>query len=236
MIRGEGVNVTTLEDPIEYYIDGVNQSQVNPEVGFNFVDGLRAILRQDPNVIMVGEIRDNETAELVVHAGLTGHLVFSTLHTNDAWGAIPRLVDMKAEPFLLASTLSLVMAQRLVRKLCPDCQTEEPVPTALMERLTVEISKISPEFLGDKAKNMKFYRGKGCATCSNTGYVGRTVINEMIEMTTDIKEIVAKENFDFKLVEEQLKKQKYITLRQDAIIKALNGFTSIDEVIRVTQN
>lgn len=235
MIKGEGVNVTTLEDPVEYYIDGVNHSQVNPEVGFTFADGLRAILRQDPNIIMVGEIRDNETAELVIQAGLTGHLVFSTLHTNDAWGAIPRLADMKAEPFLLASTLNLVMAQRLVRRLCPDCKKENIVPPALLERLTVEISKIPPEYLPGKSGTIKFYQGAGCSTCGNTGYTNRLVISEMIEMTKEIKEIVAKEQFDFKIVEEQLKKQKYVTLRQDAIIKALNGLTSLDEVIRVTQ-
>lgn len=236
LVTGDGVNVTTLEDPIEYYIDGVNQSQVNAEVGFNFVDGLRAILRQDPNVIMVGEVRDNETAELVVHAGLTGHLVFSTLHTNDAWGAIPRLIDMKAEPFLLASTLSLVMAQRLVRKLCPDCLVEKDVPNALRERLSDEIKDIPSEYLKDVAGQIKFYQSSGCAGCGNTGYVGRTVINEMIEMTNGIKELVAQEKFDFKLIEAELKKQKYISLRQDAIIKALKGLTSLDEVIRVTQN
>jgi len=122
MLKDDSINITTLEDPIEYYVTGINQSQIKPEVGFSFALGLRAILRQDPNIIMVGEIRDNETAELVIHSSLTGHLVFSTLHTNDAWGAIPRLIDMHVEPFLLSSTINLVMAQRLVRKICPDCR------------------------------------------------------------------------------------------------------------------
>jgi type IV pilus assembly protein PilB len=181
MLRGDNTNITTLEDPIEYYVDGVNQSQINVDVGFTFADGLRAILRQDPNVIMVGEIRDNDTAELVIHAGLTGHLVFSTLHTNNAWGAIPRMVDMHAEPFLLSSTLNLVIAQRLVRNICQSCREEIALPPALQAKIQAELASVPAEYLSDEAKKFKFYRGKGCPVCNNTGYTGRTVIGELLE-------------------------------------------------------
>lgn len=235
MLRGDNVNITTLEDPIEYYVDGVNQSQINVDVGFTFAEGLRAILRQDPNIVMVGEIRDNDTAELVIHAGLTGHLVFSTLHTNNAWGAIPRMIDMHAEPFLLSSTLNLVMAQRLVRGLCQECQEAITIPPALMTRIKAELSTVPAEYLGDAAKSMKFFHGKGCHACNNTGFSGRTVIGEVLEIGPELRDIIAKEQFDSKTIGDQLIKQKYVTLMQDGLVKALKGLTSVDEVMRVTQ-
>jgi type IV pilus assembly protein PilB len=235
MVKSDNINITTLEDPIEYYVLGVNQSQTNAEVGFTFAGGLRAILRQDPNVIMVGEIRDTETAELVVHAGLTGHLVFSTLHTNSAWGAIPRMIDMKVEPFLLASTINLVMAQRLVRKVCPDCKQEEKLPPTLLAKIKTEIDAIPGDYNIEALKNLKFYRGAGCEECNNTGYSGRIVIGEMLEIGTEMRDIIAKEQFDSKTMQEQFKKQKFITLFQDGLIKAAQGITSIDEIMRVTE-
>jgi len=235
ILKSDDSNITTLEDPIEYYVSGVNQSQVNPEVGFSFASGLRAILRQDPNIIMVGEIRDNETTELVIHAGLTGHLVFSTLHTNNAWGAIPRLVDMHAEPFLLASTLNLVMAQRLVRKICSDCREEIELPPELFSRIEQEFVKI-PDNLKGGIKKMKFFRGKGCSSCANSGYVGRTIVGELLEVTSELRELIAKENFSGEVLDQQLKKQNYVNLMQDGLIKAVQGETTIDEVMRVTQN
>mgnify|MGYP000932899919 CR=1 FL=1 len=235
ILKSDDSNITTLEDPIEYYVSGVNQSQINPEVGFSFASGLRAILRQDPNIIMVGEIRDNETAELVIHAGLTGHLVFSTLHTNNAWGAIPRLVDMHAEPFLLASTLNLVMAQRLVRKICPDCKEEVELPPALFSKIEQEFSKI-PENLRNDIKKLQFFRGKGCSSCANSGYIGRTIVGELLEVTPDLRELIAKENFSGEALERQFKKQNYVNLMQDGLIKVVQGITTIDEVMRVTQN
>lgn len=235
ILKSDDSNITTLEDPIEYYVSGVNQSQINPEVGFSFASGLRAILRQDPNIIMVGEIRDNETAELVIHAGLTGHLVFSTLHTNNAWGAIPRLVDMHAEPFLLASTLNLVMAQRLVRKICPDCKEEVELPPALFSKIEQEFSKI-PENLRNDIKKLQFFRGKGCSSCANSGYIGRTIVGELLEVTPELRELIAKENFSGEALERQFKKQNYVNLMQDGLIKVVQGITTIDEVMRVTQN
>lgn len=235
MLKSDDSNIVTLEDPIEYYVSGINQSQVNAEVGFSFASGLRAILRQDPNIIMVGEVRDNETAELVIHAGLTGHLVFSTLHTNNAWGSIPRLIDMHVEPFLLASTLNLVMAQRLVRKICPDCKKEIELPPALLSKVEQEFVKI-PDSIKNYVKKMKFFRGEGCSSCANSGYVGRTIIGELLEATSELREIIAKENFSSEVLEQQLEKQNHISLIQDGLIKVAQGVTTIDEVIRVTQN
>ncbi len=235
ILKSDDSNITTLEDPIEYYVPGVNQSQINPEVGFSFASGLRAILRQDPNIIMVGEIRDNETAELVIHAGLTGHLVFSTLHTNNALGAIPRLIDMHVEPFLLASTLNLVMAQRLVRKICLDCKEEIELPPALFSKIEKEFTKI-PDNLKGNIKKMKFFHGKGCSSCANTGYSGRTIIGEFLEITSGLRDLIAKGDFSSEILEQQFRKQNYINLMQDGLIKVAQGITTIDEVMRVTQN
>ncbi|MFA5029192.1 MAG: GspE/PulE family protein [Patescibacteria group bacterium] len=235
ILNSDQQNITTLEDPIEYYIDGVNQSQINPDIGFSFASGLRSILRQDPNIIMVGEIRDSETVELVIHAALTGHLVFSTLHTNSAWGAIPRLIDMKAEPFLLASTLNLVMAQRLVRKVCPNCKTEAKLPPKVSEKIMLEIKKIPDVFLQSLKGKYAFYRGQGCQSCNNTGYLGRTVVGEIMDITMELKELMVKD-FTIKDIQDQLQRQNYINLAQDAILKALQGLTTIDEVLRVSQD
>lgn len=233
-LTSDEFNITTLEDPIEYYINAINQSQVNPEVGYTFSNGLRAILRQDPNIIMVGEIRDNETAELVVHAALTGHLVFSTLHTNNAWGAIPRMIDMKVEPFLMSSILNLVMAQRLVRKICPACKKEEKLPPKLEAKIAEEIKEIHPDFLKEFGGKMVFYKGAGCSNCGNTGYVGRSVIGEILELGNELKDLIAKD-FTMEEIREQLKKQKFVGLLQDGIIKGLQGITTIEEVMRISQ-
>jgi len=232
-LNGDGVNITTLEDPIEYYIGGINQSQINPEIGFSFAQGLRSILRQDPNIIMVGEIRDNETVELVVHAALTGHLVFSTLHTNNAWGSIPRMMDMEAEPFLLSSTINLVMAQRLVRKVCPDCREEQVLPPATAERVAAELTKIPPALIS-QYREQRFYHGKGCSTCGQTGYVGRMVIGEVLEIGAELRNLIARD-FTMDQINDQLTKQGYVTIMQDGIIKALAGLTTVEEILRVSQ-
>ncbi|MEK7167593.1 MAG: GspE/PulE family protein [Patescibacteria group bacterium] len=235
ILNAEDQNITTLEDPIEYYVEGVNQSQINPEIGYSFASGLRAILRQDPNIIMVGEIRDNETAELVIHAGLTGHLVFSTLHTNDAWGAIPRLFDMKAEPFLLSSTLNLVMAQRLVRRVCQDCKKEVELAPKAKEKIEAAIKEM-PEIYSKEIKGKpKFFHGEGCPSCGKTGYAGRTVVAEILEINSDFQNLIARD-FSFNEVKEELKKQNFLSLFQDGILKAAQGFTTLEEVIRISQN
>ncbi len=236
VLNQDTVNIATLEDPVEYYVPGVNQSQVRPEVGFTFASGLRALLRQDPNIIMVGEIRDNETAELAIHAGLTGHFVLSTLHTNDALGAIPRMFDMHIEPFLLASTLNVVIAQRLVRKLCEKCKVEEKLPDNIFAQMKKGLDDIPDAsfFGGAKKGKYSFFRGQGCAQCGNTGYKGRLAIVETIDVTRDMKDIIAK-GFDRTAVEKELIKQNFLTMDQDGMIKTLLGLTSVEEILRVSK-
>jgi type IV pilus assembly protein PilB len=236
MLNKEGVNIITLEDPIEYYIDGINQSQVNPEVGYTFAAGLRSILRQDPNVIMLGEIRDEETAELVVHASLTGHLVLTTLHTNSSVGAVPRLLDMGVESFLLAQTLNVIVAQRLARKICIHCKMEAKVPDDVRAEIEPEIEKI-PEIYRKEyvtKRPFTFYRGKGCTKCGGKGYQGRTVVAEVLQITPEVQDAVAK-GFHRDDAKKELERQNFITLRQDSLLKALSGATTLEEVFRVTQ-
>lgn len=237
MVNEEGVNIVTLEDPVEYYIDGVNQSQVKPEVGLTFASGLRSILRQDPDIIMVGEIRDNETAELAVHAALTGHLVFSTLHTNDAFGAIPRMIDMKIEPFLIASSLTVVAAQRLVRRVCSSCREELVVPPSVEEYAFSRIGHIPKDKLPEGVKvdrPLKFFHGKGCSRCENTGYKGRTVITEVLEITEKFKKIITSAT-DLERIKVEAEAQGMFSMEQDGIFKSLLGITTVEEVIRVTK-
>jgi len=235
MLNQEGANIVTLEDPIEYYISGINQSQINTDVGYSFASGLRAILRQDPNIIMLGEIRDQETTELVVHASLTGHLVLSTLHTNSAIGAIPRLIDLGAEPFLLSSVLNIVIAQRLARKICPDCKKEATISPVLLKRIKEQMAVIPSVYLaGVDINKLQFWQGEGCSRCGNLGYQGRVAVAEVIEINTALREIIT-QGANQKQIEEELKKQNFITLPQDALIKALQGLTTVDEVLRVSQ-
>lgn len=235
-INKEGVNISTLEDPVEYFIQGVNQSQIRPEIGFTFAAGLRTLLRQDPNVVMVGEIRDNETAELAIHAGLTGHFVLSTLHTNDAIGAIPRLIDMKVEPFLLGSTLNTIVAQRLARKICEHCKMEDGLPKETIEGIKEEVRKV-PEAVVKRllpnfdAENPKFYKGKGCPRCGNLGYSGRVSITEVIDINDKLKDLII-EGKRVK-IEDIMASQDFITLKQDGLIKVLSGVTTMEEVLRV---
>ncbi len=233
ILNKDGTNIVTLEDPIEYYMSGVNQSQINPEIGYSFSTGLRAILRQDPNVIMVGEIRDKETTELVIHASLTGHIILSTLHTNDALGAIPRMIDLGAEPFLLSSVINLIIAQRLARKICPDCKTQTEIPARLMKQAKEQIDRTPTQYLeGINTTELIFYKGKGCARCGNLGYQGRTAVAELIDITPEIREIINRGGDQLE-IEKVLPKQNFISLAQDSLIKALQGVTTIDEVLRI---
>ncbi|MDD4290069.1 MAG: GspE/PulE family protein [Patescibacteria group bacterium] len=235
-VNAENINISTLEDPVEYNIERVNQSQIKPEVGFTFASGLRSLLRQDPDVVMVGEIRDNETAELAVHAALTGHLVLSTLHTNNALGAIPRLMDMKIEPFLLASTLNLVIAQRLVRKICENCIYEIKAPQTMIDKVNPILESL-PEtaFYGKfkKGDGLKFYEGKGCNRCGGTGYKGRIAIVEVILLDKKLKDIISN-GANIADFNKAMKESGYINMMQDGIIKAMNGITTVEEVISVT--
>ncbi|MDD5463668.1 MAG: GspE/PulE family protein [Candidatus Moranbacteria bacterium] len=239
ILNKEERNIITLEDPVEYSISGINQSQINPEIGYTFASGLRSILRQDPNVIMVGEIRDNETAELTIHAALTGHLVVSTLHTNSSIGAVPRLIDMGIEAFLLASSLRVVGAQRLVRRICSDCKEEVKISPAVSGYIHEQIDKMSKEEI-EKYKlsledGIHMYKGKGCDSCGNSGYKGRVAIFEALEIDKEMKEIISEHNGSEAAIQEYATKQGMVTIKQDGVIKVLLGLTTLEEVERVTE-
>ncbi len=240
ILNQEERNIITLEDPVEYYIDGVNQSQIKPEIGYTFASGLRSILRQDPNVIMVGEIRDNETAELAIHAALTGHLVLSTLHTNSALGTIPRLIDMSVEPFLLASSIQAVAAQRLVRRICEECKEVMELSSQVVEDIRQELSSVPKEEfpkydIDDNLDSILVYRGKGCEACNGTGYKGRVAIIEVIDVTDEIKAVITDKQGSEIEIEKILPNQKIVTMRQDGILKSMAGLTTLMEVERVTE-
>jgi len=222
-IKDPKINIVTIEDPVEYQLPGINQGQINPKAGFTFAGGLRSILRQDPDVIMVGEIRDYDTAEVAIRAALTGHLVFSTLHTNDSAGTVTRLIDMKVEPFLVASSVIGIMAQRLVRVICKECK-EEFVPSTTM----IKSSKLL--YQGGKTK---VFLGKGCDKCNHTGYKGRTTIAELLVPNERIKEHVV-ERAPASSIKNEAMKEGMRTLRQDGLSKVLLGVTTLDEVIRVS--
>ncbi len=239
ILNQEGINIITLEDPIEYYLEGINQSEVRPEIGYTFAAGLRSILRQDPNVIMVGEIRDKETAELATHAALTGHIVLSTLHTNDSVGVIPRLVDMGIEPFLVTSALNVVIAQRLVRRICEKCKEEYPVPRGVTEMIDNELDKIADKekkFLfkkeGEKS-SFKLFKGKGCKHCGNKGTKGRVAVYEVLSMTKKLEDIVIKNPVD-NVIRAEAVNQGMTTMKQDGVLKSLKGLTTLEEALRVT--
>ncbi len=218
------VNIVTVEDPVEYQMLGVNQVQVKPEIGLTFASGLRSILRQDPDVVMVGEIRDSETADIAVKAALTGHLVLSTLHTNDAPGSIGRLVDMGIEPFLVSSSLLLVCAQRLLRKICPHCKEAFNVPIDVTTRLGLSAEEVS---------STTYYRGRGCSRCKDTGFLGRLPILEVLAVSNTLREQVLHDN-SAKVLKELAIKEGLTTLRTAGLQKAKAGLTSLDEVLRVS--
>ncbi|MFA6028059.1 MAG: GspE/PulE family protein [Patescibacteria group bacterium] len=240
ILNKEDVNIVTLEDPVEYNIPGVGQAQVRPEVGLTFAAGLRSILRQDPDVVMVGEIRDKETAELAVHAALTGHMVLSTLHTNDAFGAIPRMIDMGIEPFLISSSMNVVVAQRLIRKICDKCQEVVNLPKAEEDTIFAELKDIQASVLPkdlDLTRPLKFKKAKGCPICEQSGYRGRIAMVEVLEVTDHLKEIIAAGKIsDINVVKEECKRQGLLTMKQDGIIKALRGLTTLEEVLNATKD
>ncbi|MEK7138485.1 MAG: GspE/PulE family protein [Patescibacteria group bacterium] len=233
-LNSEGVNIVSLEDPVEYFVSGINQSQVRPEIGYDFASGLRQILRQDPDIIMVGEIRDDETAGLAVHAALTGHIVLSTLHTNNAIGVIPRLIDMKVEPFLLPSALNLMISQRLVSLLCNNCKTQIDPPTPIAKEISDALKSVPAEIVSKYKEPYKIYRAPGCDKCGKRGFVGRSVTMEVLEMTSELETIINSSPTSEKILVEA-RRQNMITLRQDGIMKALDGLLSVEEVLRETE-
>lgn len=246
MLNQPDVNISTIEDPIEYHVKGINQSQVNSRIGFDFAKGLRAFLRQDPDIIMVGEIRDKETAEIAIHAAMTGHLVLSTLHTNDAPTTIPRLLDMDIPPFLVAFTANVIIAQRLVRRICKHCKKEFKLDKkAINELLKItDAKKVRPLFKAHKIKlstteknlqSMIFYRGEGCRRCGQSGYKGRVGIYEVMDITKEITEKI-NQRANAEELKKFTEKSGMITMLQDGLIKAKMGVTTIEEVLRVTRD
>lgn len=225
------VNIVTIEDPIEYDMKYVNQTQVNAAQGITFATGLREIVRQDPNIVMVGEIRDSETADIAVQAALTGHLVLSTLHTNDAPSAVPRLFDLKVLPFLGAAVLNVVMAQRLVRKICLSCIASHKPDTASLEFLESQMKAMN---LGEKAVAPKLvFKGAGCPTCNGTGYKGRVGIFEMLDVTEEVRRIIAAPDFTLDALYAETRKASMITMFEDGMRKVERGMTTVEEVLRV---
>ena len=224
-------NITTIEDPIEYRIKGVNQINVNPKANLTFASGLRSILRQDPNIIFVGEIRDSETGGIAVNASLTGHLVVSTLHTNDAATALPRLIDMHVEPFLVASTVNVIIAQRLVRKICDMCKITREITE---EELIKNLPKDSVIKHFGNRKNVLVYQGKGCKVCRLTGYAGRIGLFEVLEVTKGIRELIIKRS-DSDVIAQKAIQEGMTTMLDDGIEKVVRGVTTIEEVLRVTK-
>ncbi len=223
-INSPDKNIITIEDPVEYQLKGIGQIQVNAKIQLTFAAGLRSVLRQDPDVILVGEIRDSETAEIAIQAALTGHLVFSTLHTNDAAGSITRLLDMKVEPFLISSSVMAILAQRLVRVLCTQCRE-------IYELTPLEMKELEVVPTG---QNPMAYRAKGCPVCFQTGYLGRSAIYELLEIDDEVRQLIMK-NADASTIKALAVKKGMTTLRQDGADKVLKGITSVDEVVRVTQ-
>jgi type IV pilus assembly protein PilB len=218
------VNLVTLEDPVEYNVDGVNQVQINEKTGMTFAAGLRAILRQDPDIVAVGEIRDGETAEIAMRAAITGRLVLSTIHTNDAVGTIERLQDIGVEPYLTASALRGIISQRLVRRICPECKEEYTPDEEELENLRLP-----------KKPGMKFYRGTGCPNCFNTGYRGRAAIFEMLPINRAVRELIS-EKEKRSVIEEKLKSAQtgFVSMRENALRMMMEGITTSEEVMRVT--
>ena len=240
-LNKEGVNIVSLEDPVEYLIESINQSQVRPEIGYDFPQGLRQILRQDPDVIMVGEVRDKETASLVIHSSLTGHIVLSTLHTNNVIGVIPRLLDMGVDRYLISPSLSLAVSQRLVRRLCDQCKGKQEPAKEIADLISKELDKAPLHMqkraaivLGVGVKAMFVFAPKGCKACGGSGFSGRIGIFEVLKMTQELQEIILKDPSESNIAKEA-KRQGMATMRQDGVLKVLDGVTTIEEVLRETE-
>lgn len=224
-------NIATIEDPVEYEINGIKQIQVNPKTNLTFADGLRSILRQDPDIIFVGEIRDAETADIAINSAMTGHLVLSTLHTNDAPTALPRLIDMKIEPFLVASTVNVIVGQRLVRKICTNCRVSY---TQSKNELILRFSEEEIVRYFGKDNKIRMYRGKGCSVCHLTGYSGRVGIFEVMEITEKIKKLIT-EKADADVIKKEAIREGMVTMSEDGLAKVQQGITTIEEVLRATK-
>lgn len=245
MLNTPQVNICTVEDPIEYRMERINQSQINPKIGFTFANCLRSLLRQDPDIIMVGEIRDKDTAEIAVHAAMTGHLVLSTIHTNDAATTMPRMARMGVPSFLISSTCNLIIAQRLVRRICPYCIQSYNLDEKAIKELSKQLNLdklldflVQEKVVANSKKNLKellFYRGKGCRHCNNTGYKGRIGIYEVLENNEKISNLIL-ENASANKIMAQAIEDGMTTIIEDGFIKTKNGVTTIEEILRVTKD
>lgn len=243
MLNKENVNICTIEDPIEYGVEGINQTQINPAAGLTFANGLKSLIRQDPNIIMVGEIRDIDTADIAVHAAMTGHFVLSTLHTNSATLAIQRLIEMGVQPFLAASVINLIIGQRLVRKVCPHCKTRSRLTKKLikeyrpffnLENIFLKLKKIKLIQKNVSLLDIRFSHGKGCVKCNNTGYKGRIGIYEILKIDNDIYKIILN-NASSEAIKKEALKKAFLTMAEDGLLKVFEGQTTFEEVIRLTK-
>jgi type II secretory ATPase GspE/PulE/Tfp pilus assembly ATPase PilB-like protein len=233
IINKRDVNICTIEDPVEYDLAGINQIQVNAKTNLTFAAGLKSLLRQDPDIMMVGEIRDEETASIAINSAMTGHLVLSTLHTNDAATALPRLLDMNIEPFLVASTLNVVVAQRLIRRICLKCI----VSYTLSDKEIEDIKKMIDidKFLDiDKLKDVRLYKGKGCDKCNHTGYAGRMGVYEVLEIDDSMRDLITT-RADSDKIKEQAQANGMTTMLEDGFDKVVSGQTTLEEILRVTR-
>jgi len=235
-LNKENTKIITLEDPVEYKLKGINQSQIDHSAGYSFANGLRSILRQDPDIVMVGEMRDLETADVAINAALTGHLVISTIHTNSAAGAIPRFLAMEVKPFLLAPALNAIMGQRLVRRVCEKCKQEIQLAPDVLERVKKTLDAIADGHQDKQdTSNMKFYAGKGCDACNNLGYKGRVGIYEILAMTPEIEKIILGGKVSEYDIQDIAVNNGMVTMVQDGLLKAKDGITSVEEIFKKTE-
>jgi type IV pilus assembly protein PilB len=232
MLNKPEVNIVTIEDPIEYEIPRVNQTQVNVKAGITFANGLRSLMRQNPDIIMIGEIRDNETVDIAVQSALTGHLVLSSLHTNDAASTVPRLIDMGAQSFLLASTLNVALAQRLVRRICTSCIESYEITPAIKELINAQIALSGDTHIKSIPKLL--YRGKGCKVCGKSGFQGQVGIFELLQVNNEIRELIIKQA-ELSAIKEAAIKNGMVTIFEDGLAKVERGITTIEEIIRVVR-
>lgn len=231
--RSPEIKIITIEDPIEYHLEGIEQTQVNPEANYTFINGLRSLMRQDPDVILVGEVRDKETAEIAIQAALTGHLVFSTVHANEAAGAIPRLVDLGVKPASIGPALNLIIAQRLVKRLCVNCKTEEKIGIELKNKLEKFIKELPARVNKKDYEKFKIYKSNGCEKCGGSGYKGRVAIYELLRVSKDLETLMVKGGGEIEIRDFALK-QDMVTMPQDGVLKTISGITTFEEVKKVT--
>lgn len=227
----EKYNISTLEDPVEYKMKGINQTQIRSDIGFSFADGLRSLVRQDPDIIMVGEIRDRDTAALAIESALTGHLVFSTIHTNTAAATVQRLLNMGIEKYLVPTAVQLIISQRLVRRVCPHCQESYRPADAVIDTIEKEVGR----FIEINREMFQLSHGKGCAQCRNSGFLGRVAVFEVMPMSQSLMNIIMKEGITATEIEQQAIADGMLTLRQDGMIKTAMGLTTIEEILAITQ-